>query len=392
MKFAHLSDCHIGGWREDSLRDINLKSFEWAVDICIKEHVGFVIIAGDLFDTALPSIEILKSTAKILNKLKDFYIPIYLIPGSHDFSASGKTMLDVLENAGLVTNVMKFNNNKLDFTIDKTGVKLAGMFGKKGGLEVYDYATLDKTNLESESGFKIFLFHTLLDELKDYNFEKIESESISILPKGFNYYAGGHPHFVYSKYHKDYGVMAYPGPLYPNNFQELEKLKHGGFFIVDVENNNLSSRHIPLKVVDVISYFFNAENKSPKDIENDIISKIVDFDNKIVTIRIEGCLSSGKVSDINFKYISEYFSKAYFVLKNTSKLVTKDFQEIKADNRNIDDIESSIVKDHKSQSIFDESKVLEIMKSLDREKFDGEKNSDFESRIIKEVSSIIELW
>ena len=84
-------------------------------------------------------------------------------------------------------------------------------------------------------------------------------------------------------------------------------------------------------------------------------------------------------------------SKAYHVLKNTSKLVTKDFQEIKADNRNIDDIEISIVKDHQYQSFIEESKIMNIMKCLDKEKFDGEKNSDFESRIIKEVSSIIEL-
>ena len=81
------------------------------VDISLSENVDFILIAGDLFDIALPSIDILKSTAKILNKLKDFDIPIYIIPGSHDFSASGKTMLDVLENTGLVHNVMKFNNN-----------------------------------------------------------------------------------------------------------------------------------------------------------------------------------------------------------------------------------------------------------------------------------------
>ena len=76
MKFAHLSDCHIGGWREDTLRDVNLKSFEKAIEICIENHVGFIIIAGDLFDTALPSIEILKRTAKILSKLKEYDIPV----------------------------------------------------------------------------------------------------------------------------------------------------------------------------------------------------------------------------------------------------------------------------------------------------------------------------
>ncbi len=122
MKFAHMSDCHIGGWHESTIRDINLKSFKAAVEKCVEEHVGFVLIAGDLFDTALPSIDILKETALLLNRLKEYDIPVYIIPGSHDFSASGKTMLDVLENAGLVNNVMKLDSGRLKFTIDRKSV------------------------------------------------------------------------------------------------------------------------------------------------------------------------------------------------------------------------------------------------------------------------------
>ncbi len=391
MKFAHFSDCHIGGWREDTLRDVNLKSFEKGIEICIEQHVGFVIIAGDLFDTALPSIEILKQTAKILSKLKEYDIPVYVIPGSHDFSASGKTMLDVLENAGLITNVMKFENQKLQFTMDRTGVKLTGMYGKKGGLETADYEKLEKLHLEREEGFKIFLFHTLLNELKPKEFEMIEATPLSLLPKGFNYYAGGHPHFIYSKHHENYGIITYPGPLYPNNFQELEKLKHGGFFIIDAKNGGLETKHIPLNIIETISYYLNAENKTPKDIEQEILNTVKDYKNKIVTLRIEGCLKEGKPSDINFKAIFENFKDAYYILKNTNKLATKEFQELEVDTRNVDDIEYSIVKEHAKQSPFDENKILEIMRLLDKEKFDGEKNADFESRIIKELAYLIEL-
>lgn len=391
MKFAHLSDCHIGGWREDTLRDINLKSFEKAIDICTEQHVGFVIIAGDLFDTALPSIDILKQTAKILNKLKEYDIPIYVIPGSHDFSASGKTMLDVLENAGLIINVMKFENNKLQFTIDRTGVKLTGMYGKKGGLEIADYEKLEKKHLEDEEGFKIFLFHTLIDELKPKEFEMIEATPINLLPKNFNYYAGGHPHFVYSKHYKDYGIISYPGPIYPNNFQELEKLKHGGFYIIDVKDSNIEVKHIPLNIIETVSYYINAENKTPKEIEKEILNLVKDYENKIITLRIEGCLSSGKISDINFKLILSNFKEAYHVLKNTSKLTTKEFIESSVDIRSVDDIEISIIKEHVKQSIFKEEKICQIITALDKEKFEGEKNTDFESRIIKEASTIIEI-
>lgn len=391
MKFAHLSDCHIGGWKEETLREINLKSFEKSIDICIEQHVGFIIIAGDLFDTALPSIEILKQTAKILNKLKEHEIPVYVIPGSHDFSVSGKTMLDVLENAGLIINVMKFEKNKLQFTTDKTGVKLTGMYGKKGALESFDYEKLEKQHLENENGFKIFLFHTLIDELKPKEFEMIEATPLNLLPKNFNYYAGGHPHFVYSQFHHNYGIISYPGPIYPNNFKELEKLKHGGFYIIDVKENEIKSKHIPIKIIDAVSYFFSAENKTPKEIEQEILDTIKDYKNKIITLRIEGCLKSGKTSDINFKSLFNNLKEAYCILKNTNKLTTREFQEVSVDTRKVVDIEYSIIKEHTKQSFIKEEKILEIIKVLDREKYEGEKTADFENRIIKELSSIIEI-
>ena len=165
MKFAHLSDCHIGGWRDELLKELSIKAFEEAIKICIKEHTAFVLIAGDLFDTSLPNIDIIKRVAAALNKLKENDISVYLIPGSHDYSPSGKTMLDVLEKSGLVENVFKFNEGKLEFTIDKTNTKITGVHGLRTGLDRNIYAQIkNRAELEKESGFKIFMFHCLLSE------------------------------------------------------------------------------------------------------------------------------------------------------------------------------------------------------------------------------------
>ena len=62
VKFAHIADVHLGGWKQQPLQDLNFKSFEIALEISIKEKVNFVLIAGDLFDTAYPPIETLKRT------------------------------------------------------------------------------------------------------------------------------------------------------------------------------------------------------------------------------------------------------------------------------------------------------------------------------------------
>lgn len=378
MKFAHLADCHIGGWREPALRELSIETFRQAVDKCINENLGFVLISGDLFDTALPSIEILKDVVAILNKLKENNIEVYIIPGSHDYSPSGKTMLDVLEHAGLIVNV----NNKL--IEDKTGVKVIGIGGKRGGLEKTDYEKLDR-NIENLSGFKIFMFHTALTEFKPKEMEKMESQSAMILPKNFDYYAGGHVHYIFDT-KKDKGRLVYPGALFPNNFAELEKYKNGGFYIVD---DKLNLKYIHIKLKDVVSIEVDANGKSITDIENEIKNKLTgDFNNKIILLRVSGVLKEGKVSDLNFKDLK---INSYAFLKNTSKLSAKEFEEVKVEG-DIEDIEREIIKQNLGQFEIknEEELTKQLINVLDVEKEEGEKNYDFELRVIKNFEKVLD--
>ncbi|MFT4313397.1 MAG: DNA repair exonuclease, partial [Candidatus Woesearchaeota archaeon] len=102
VRFIHIADCHLGSWRDEKLRQVSQDSFEYVISQALSRKVDFVIIAGDLFNTALPSIDILKFAVTQLQKLKDAQIPVYAIAGSHDYSASGKTMLEVLKKAALL--------------------------------------------------------------------------------------------------------------------------------------------------------------------------------------------------------------------------------------------------------------------------------------------------
>ena len=71
MKFAHLGDCHLGSWRQPELQELNFKSFQLAIERCLQERVEFVLIAGDLFDSAYPPVEILKEVFAEFRKLKE---------------------------------------------------------------------------------------------------------------------------------------------------------------------------------------------------------------------------------------------------------------------------------------------------------------------------------
>jgi len=71
VKFAHLADCHLGSWRQEELQKLNFQSFQKVIDRCIQEQVEFILISGDLFDSAYPPIEILKDSFAEFKKLHD---------------------------------------------------------------------------------------------------------------------------------------------------------------------------------------------------------------------------------------------------------------------------------------------------------------------------------
>ena len=321
IKFAHLADCHLGAWRNENLNQIGYEAFEKAIDKIIEENVDFVIISGDLFDVSTPKVDVIDLSVRELKKLRDNDIPVYGIMGSHDFSPSGKSMIRLLITAGLFVNISKSDHDELDkikliFTQDpKTKIKITGLRARKRSLEIEDYQMLDLKSLEEEKGIKIFVLHTLLSELKPIEFKDMESAPKSLLPQGFDYYAGGHLHKTVPERLRDAETslkvddktkIIYPGSLAPINFRELEQYQYGGFCIVSGEidiasqKSELNVKFIPLKVKEVIPLLIDCNNKSITQVHELLEKKIenVNFDDKVVTIRIFGTLSSGKTYEL----------------------------------------------------------------------------------------------
>src|SRR3989344_9011453 len=167
FRFAHMSDCHLGSWsNHPEMKEFAIRAFETAIDRCLSENVDFIIIAGDLLDTSLPGIDVLKRAVSSFRRCREAGVPVYMVAGSHDYSPTGKTMLSVFENAGLIVDVAKYTENNgrimLEFTVDaRTGCKLAGIFGRKGSFEVESFSRIE---IPKEDGTKIFVFHCGIDE------------------------------------------------------------------------------------------------------------------------------------------------------------------------------------------------------------------------------------
>jgi DNA repair exonuclease SbcCD nuclease subunit len=380
MKFAHLGDCHLGGWRQPELKALNFQSFKFAVDKCIKERVDFILIAGDLFDSAYPPIDTLKDTFGEFRKLKEAEIPVFLVAGSHDYSASGKSFLDVLEKAGFCKNVAVFEERDDKIMLQPVlykNVSIYGYPGKKSSLEVAD---VSRIKLQDSPGFfKILMQHTAIkDAVPSLPIQSVDHEK---LPK-VDYLALAHLHITYSKEGR-----VYSGPVFPNNISELEELQGGAFYIF---NDGKISRQ-EIKIKSVLSLNIEIEDALSA---TDTIIKELDKKNvrdKIIILKVFGILEKGKTSDIQFSKIESYLKQrnCYVFLKSTSKLHMPE-PEIKMDLSEAINIEEQIIKnfEEKHPSKFNYL-ISNLIRSLQIEKLEEEKVATFKDRLMTETKKIL---
>jgi len=423
IKFAHISDCHLGGWRNDRLNKLGYKAFERAIEKSVDEKVDFVIISGDLYDVSNPKVDVVDFATKTLFKLKQANIPVYGIMGSHDFSPSDKTMIRPLISANLFINVSqgeKKDDGKLElfFTEDpKTKVRLTGIRARKRSLEKEDFQKLNRFSLQKEVFPKIFVFHTMLAELKPKEYKDMKDTPSSLLPKGFMYYAGGHIHKTLpNKLREDNEIsiddennIIYPGCLSPVNFQELEKFKYGGFCIVsgtiDKETNksNLKVRYFPIKITEVISLSFNCDNKTVPQVNKMIKQKLneIEVEDKIITIRIEGELSSGKSYEVKTDDIIRSLEErgAYEILINKNALKSKEYLSVRVQvGKTNKEIENTLIHEHAQKikikelsSDQIENNIHKVLEILGKERDEGSKVIEYERDLIDNFKNIFEI-
>ena len=316
-RFAHLADLHIGAWRERMLSTLNMTAFSETISACIRERVDFVVIAGDLFDGNLPDLGVVREAVTHLKRLSDHGIRTYLTYGSHDYSPTGTSIIDILAEAGLFCRVTPEGEmQRADreglrppFVIDHpTGVKLTGIYGRKNGLEATLYQDLDRAWLEEEEGTKVFLFHSAISELQPVGEQFEEGVPLALLPRGFAYYAGGHIHTRISERVNGYGTIAYPGPLLGHQVRDLETLAAGagrGFFLVTLQNGEATSEFIPVHLPDVIIERVEADQKSPTEVTAQLeeVRNRLDVAGAIVLLSVRGTLSSGAPHQVDFKEV-----------------------------------------------------------------------------------------
>lgn len=102
MKFLHTADLHIGKKIfELSLIEDQKYILSQIYDIACKEQVDAVLIAGDVYDRAVPSTEAVELLDLFLTRLQAAGIPVIMISGNHDSPERVSFADAILEKQGL---------------------------------------------------------------------------------------------------------------------------------------------------------------------------------------------------------------------------------------------------------------------------------------------------
>jgi exonuclease SbcD len=358
FKFAHIADCHIGANRDPVLENLELEAFSKAMDICVQEKVDFVLISGDLFHANLPDMHVANAAVKKMKEVKDAGIPIYVIYGSHDYSPNDTSIIDILESTGLIKKIVKGEDvdGKLRlevFTDPKTKAKLVGLSGRKAGLETNYYEILDREYLEKQPGFKIFAFHSAISELKPEFLAQMESIPVSLLPKGFDYYATGHVHRRCESGFSGYERIVFPGVLFAGYSRDLEDSAKGeerGFYLVSFDDKVEDVRFVEVSVCEFEYFEYDVKDKNVLEAKKDLLDKLgrVAADNKVVVVKIKGELAGGKTSEISSSGIRDLLKDngALDVIINRFGLTSKEYAAVRIAGEDASAIEARLLREN----------------------------------------------
>jgi DNA repair exonuclease SbcCD nuclease subunit len=241
MIFSHISDTHLGFTQyhsEERENDVYL-AFNEAIDTSIKDHVDFVILAGDIFHVPNPSGKAILVLANALKRLRKNNIDSFFILGDHDISRIRATPVP-------------FVYHNLDFSkyigdgnpIFYKDVMITG-FDKRRKAEIesfeQDFARVD-AQAKNHQGHRIIILHQGITEINKFAAELNSTD----LPKNFTYYAMGHLHEQeLKKFSHLGGPLAYPGSIELTSSEGIKETQKG-FYQVDISKPEATPTWIKL--------------------------------------------------------------------------------------------------------------------------------------------------
>lgn len=308
MKLLHMADIHLDSALSTHLdrerravrRQEMLAAFVRVVEYAKVNNIKAVLIAGDLFDSAIVS----NTTSNVVYRsiTNNADIDFYYLKGNHDINS-------FLANIDMVPkNLHMFSDEWTSYELTR-GIKLYGMEIEAGNKEnLYEGLKLDTGD------YNIVTLHGQLGEYES----KGSQESIALnrlVNKGIDYLALGHVHEYSCEKMDSRGIWCYPGCLEPRGFDECGV---HGFCVLDIDENTHQYEHEFIQINTRSSWEIDVDISGCSDsvevideIANNLKDDISGSD--MVKLVLTGTVRAE--SEINTDYIYEYYKNRFYFLK-----------------------------------------------------------------------------
>lgn len=263
MKFLHLSDLHIGKRvNEFSMIEDQIYILDQILEIVDEQRPDAVIIAGDVYDKSMPTIEGVSLFNDFLSKLYERDLSIFIVSGNHDSAERlnfghrilkdnriyiGGTFDGALTKVSLEDSYGAMNFYLLPFV---KPANVSVFYGEVGNYHDAVYTVIDKSDIDRETR-NILVAHQFVTS-NGASPERCDSEQISLggldnvdvsAFDAFDYVALGHIHRA-QKIGRE--VIRYAGSPLKYSFSEVNHNKSVTLVTIN-EKEKLSYELIPLK-------------------------------------------------------------------------------------------------------------------------------------------------
>lgn len=261
MKFVHAADIHLDSPLQalalqdatqiERMRRAARDAFERMIELCIEQQVGFLVLAGDLYDHDCPNMQIAVFLRNQLARLETQGIRVVIAKGDHDADNKITSALALPGNTCILSD-----HEPETILFDDLPVRVAihGQSFKPGPVTDNLAASYPPARPDY---FNIGVLHTSLAGSADHdNYAPCRLEDLTT--RGYAYWALGH-------IHKGAVLARDPWVVYPGNVQGRHAKETGpkGCFLVEVEDDQITSAElVPLDLVRWHQAEVNLEGKT----------------------------------------------------------------------------------------------------------------------------------
>jgi DNA repair protein SbcD/Mre11 len=248
MKFVHSADIHLdsplrgldnyAGAPQEQIRGATRKALQNLTELCIRERVDFLLIAGDLYDGEWQDYNTGLFFTKQMAMLREAGIKVYLVRGNHDAKSK------ITRELRLPDGVHDLASERVETLIDgELGLAVHGRGYPKA--EVNENLVLDYPTA-IPGLFNIGLLHTCAEGREGHQRYSPCSKA-DMQMKGYHYWALGHVH--------QREILAQePWIVFPGNLQgrHARELGPKGATLVHVEHGQVV--HLEHRTLDVVRW------------------------------------------------------------------------------------------------------------------------------------------